>query len=75
MKLRRQLAAFFAFLGEALGGAPSPAHPPAEPHVEPAMERAVWLESKQEIAIRELLETCARSFVPRDFQLSKDRYS
>jgi hypothetical protein len=30
------------------------------------MERAVWLESKQEVAIRELLETCARSFVPRD---------
>ena len=66
MKLRRQLAAFFGFLGEALGGAPLPAHPQAEPHVEPAMERAVWLESKQEIAIRELLETCARSFVPRD---------
>jgi hypothetical protein len=30
------------------------------------MERAVWLESKQEITIRELLESCARSFVPRD---------
>lgn len=29
------------------------------------MERAVWLESKQEITIRELLESCARSFVPR----------
>lgn len=29
------------------------------------MERAVWLESKQEIAIRKLLESCARSFVPR----------
>jgi hypothetical protein len=67
MKLRRQLAAFFAFLGEALGGTPSPTtHPPVEPHVEPAMDRAVWLESKQEVAIRELLETCARSFVPRD---------
>ena len=30
------------------------------------MDRAVWLESQQEIAIRELLESCARSFVPRD---------
>ena len=30
------------------------------------MGRAVWLESSQEIAIRELLETCAHSFVPRD---------
>lgn len=30
MKLRRQLAAFFAFLGEALGEEPSPTHPPAE---------------------------------------------
>ena len=66
MKLRRQLAAFFAFLGEALGGRPSAPSVPADPHVQPAMERAVWLESKQEIAIRELLETCAHSFVPRD---------
>jgi hypothetical protein len=66
MKLRRQLAAFFAFLGDALGGAASPARAQAEPHVEPAMDRAVWLESKQEVAIRELLETCAHSFVPRD---------
>jgi hypothetical protein len=64
MKLRRPLAAFFAFLGEALGGTPSPAHPPAESRVEPAMERAVWLESRQDVAIRELLESCARSFVP-----------
>jgi hypothetical protein len=65
MKLRRQLADIFAFLGEALGGRPSPPSAPADPHVVRAMERAVWLESKQEIAIRELLETCAHSFVPR----------
>jgi hypothetical protein len=66
MKLRRQLASFFAFLSESLGAGASPAHASAEPHIEPAMGRAVWLESKQEIAIRELLETCAHSFVPRD---------
>jgi hypothetical protein len=66
MKLQRELAAFFAFLGEALGGRPLAANAPADPHVEPAMDRAVWLESKQEIAIRELLETCAHALVPRD---------
>lgn len=74
MKLRRQLATVLAVLGEAIGGKPPAAHPPAGPERSrgadapepPAMERAVWLESKQEIAIRELLESCARSFVPRD---------
>lgn len=66
MKLRRQLATFLAVLGEAIGGGPSPAHPQAETHEPPPMDRAVWLESRQEIAIRELLETCAHSFVPRD---------
>ena len=64
MKLRRQLASFLAFLGEAIGGRPSPTHSPAEPHAPPAMD--VWLESRQEIAIRALLKTCARSFVPSD---------
>src|SRR5687768_18621553 len=66
MKLRRQLATLLAVLGEAIGGRPPAAHPPPdapEPH---AMQRAVWLESKQEIAIRELLESCARTFVPHD---------
>jgi hypothetical protein len=66
MKLRRQLATFLAVLGEAIGGRPPAAHPPADAPEPSAMERAVWLESKQEIAIRELLESCARSFVPRD---------
>lgn len=72
MKLRRQIATFLAFLGEVIGGPStslgagrrSAGDTPLEPHVPPAMERAVWLESKQEIAIRELLEHCARSFVP-----------
>jgi hypothetical protein len=65
MKLRRQLAAFLAFLGEAIGGQVSPPTTPADPDVTPpAMDRAVWLENKQEIVIRELLETCARSFIP-----------
>ena len=64
MKLRRQLATFLAFLGEAIGGTPAPAHPPVETHEPPPME--VWLESRQEIAIRELLESCAHSFVSRD---------
>jgi hypothetical protein len=74
MKLRRQLATILAILGEAIGGKLPAAHPPASPErsrgagaPEPsAMERAVWLQSKQEIAIRDLLESCARSFVPRD---------
>jgi len=65
MKLRRQLATFFAVLGEAIGGRPPQPNTPADLH-EPPMDRAVWLESRQEIAIRELLESCARSFVPRD---------
>lgn len=73
MKLRRQIATFFAFLGEVIDGPStslgagrrSAADIPAEPNVAPTMERAVWLESKLEIAIRELLEHCARSFVPR----------
>ena len=66
MKLRRQIATFLAFLGEAIGGRPSTSAPSVEPNVPPAMERAVWLESKHEIAIRELLENCARSLVPRN---------
>lgn len=73
MKLRRQLATFLAVLGEAIGGPStslgggrrSPADVPAEPHDLPPMDRAVWLESRQEIAIRELLENCAHAFVPR----------
>lgn len=64
MKLRRQLATFFAFLSDAIGGQPPNA--PADSHEPPVMNRAVWLESKQEIAIRELLVICARSFVPSD---------
>ena len=63
MKLRRQLAIFFSVLGEAIGGKPAPARTPADPHEQPPSDRAVWLESRQEIAIRELLESCARSFV------------
>ena len=63
MKLRQQLATFFAILGEAIGGRPPAPNAPPEPHVPPAMDRAVWLESRQEVAIRELLENCARSFV------------
>lgn len=67
MKLRRQVATFLAILGEAIGGGPSPPDVPADPPVPPAaMDRADWLESKQEIVIRELLESCARSFVPHD---------
>lgn len=66
MKLRRQLATFLAVLGEAIGGRPPAAHGAADPPAPPAMERAVWLESRQEIAIRELLENCARAFVSRD---------
>ncbi len=67
MKLRQQLATFFAILGEAVGGTPAASpNVPADPHVPPAMDRAVWLESTQEVTIRELLETCARSFVGRD---------
>lgn len=67
MKLRRQLATLLAVLGEAIGGRPASAHPPpADVPGPPATDRAVWLESKQEIAIRELLQSCARSFVTRD---------
>jgi hypothetical protein len=66
MKLRQRLATFFAILGEAIGGTPPSANASPEPHVPPPMDRAVWLESRQEVAIRELLETCAKSFVPRD---------
>ena len=67
MKLRRQLATFLALLGEAVGGRATPPSAPVDPTVPPAaMDRAVSLESQQEIAIRELLESCARSFVPRE---------
>src|SRR6186997_69812 len=66
MKLRRQLATFFAVLGEAIGGRQAVPNTPPEPPDPPSMDRAVWLESGQEAAIRELLESCARSFVPRD---------
>jgi len=68
MKLRQQVATFLAILGEAIGGRPTPPDaPPADPAVPPAaMDRTVWLESTQEIVIRELLESCARSFVPPD---------
>src|SRR5687768_14720566 len=66
MKLRQQLATFFAILGEAIGGRPASTTAPADPRVPPAIDRAVWLESTQEVTIRELLETCARSFVARD---------
>ena len=66
MKLRQQLATFLAILGEAIGGTPASPNAPAESHAPPAMDRAVWLESTQEVTIRELLETCARSFVTRD---------
>ena len=49
MKLRRQIATFFAFLGEVIDGPStslgagrrSAADIPAEPNVAPAMERAV----------------------------------
>ena len=64
MKLRRQLATFLALLGDAIGGRPPDA--PADAQEPPVMYRAVWLESKQESAIRELLVICARSFVPSD---------
>ncbi len=66
MKLRQQLGTFFAIVGEAIGGTPPSPNAPADAHVPPAMDRAVWLESRQEVTIRELLESCARSFVPRD---------
>ena len=66
MKLRRQLATFLTTLGETVDGAPAPAHAPVEAHEPPAIDRAVWLERRQEIAIRALLESCARSFVPYD---------
>jgi GAF domain-containing protein len=64
MKLRRQLAIFFPFLGEAIGGHPATPNAPVDAHGPPAMDRSVSLESRREIAIRELLEICARSFVP-----------
>ena len=69
MKLRRQLATFLITLGETIGGRASPpnapANIPADTDVPPVMDRTVRLESDQEIAIRELLESCARSFVPQ----------
>jgi hypothetical protein len=65
MKLRRQLATLLAVLGEAIGGRPPQPNTPPNLHDRP-MDRAVWLESRQEIAIRELLENCARSLVPPD---------
>ena len=66
MKLRRTLATLFAVLGKAIGGRPPTPLALPDPHEPPAMDRAVWLESGQEIAIRELLENCARSLIPRD---------
>ncbi|HEY0284242.1 MAG TPA: hypothetical protein VGC23_02560 [Vicinamibacterales bacterium] len=67
MKLRRQLATFFASLAEAIGGGEVPPDAPADPPAPPvAMVRAVSLEGRQQLAIRELLESCARSFVPRE---------
>jgi hypothetical protein len=67
MKLRRQLATFLALLSEAVGGSATPPSAPADPTVPPAaVDRSLSLESQQEIAIRELLEGCARSFLPRE---------
>ena len=66
MKLRQQLATFFAILGEAIGGTPPSRDASAEAHVPASTDRAVWLETRQEVTIRELLERCARSFVAPD---------
>jgi hypothetical protein len=67
MKLRQQLATFFAVLSEAFGGRVATPSAPADPPAPPAaIDRTVSLEGVQTIAIRELLESCARSFVPRE---------
>lgn len=65
MKLRGRLAAFFLTLGSTLAREASPASPSARGTArdQPMMGRAVWLETSQEIAVRQLLETCARSFI------------
>jgi hypothetical protein len=66
MKLRQRLAAIFLGLGNSLSAeaAPATAIVSAEP-AQPNLGRGVWLESAQEIAIRQLLETCALAFVSR----------
>lgn len=63
MKLRRRLASLLISLGHGMAGevAAAPTVPPAPEH--PPMGRAVWLESAQEATVRQLLESCARSFV------------
>jgi hypothetical protein len=64
MKLRRRLATFLIALGRGLAGEPSAAAPQQSATAEQRpMGRAVWLESTQEAAVRQLLERCARSFV------------
>ena len=65
MKLRARIAAFLISLGNSLAGDAAAAALPARDAVpaQPAMGRAVWLETQQEAAVRQLLETCARSFI------------
>jgi len=63
MKLRRRLASLLISLGHGMAGevTAAPNMPGAPEH--PPMGRAVWLESTQEATVRQLLESCARSFV------------
>jgi hypothetical protein len=63
MKLRRRLATFLTALGRGLAEERSAVPQESTAEERPPMGRAVWLESKQEAAVRQLLESCARSFV------------
>ena len=75
MKLRRQLAHLLLGAGDPAEGRPPAVATSVDPpsprlqrdEARPAigLGRGLWLERRQEVAIRELLESCARSFVMR----------